>query len=123
MNLNEFILAFKQLFPPKTEIPNLKKGTTTISNYNKTQVIYCRKNSKIWVNFSDLLDAYNHFKGKCVSTSDLRDFRPEIYSSKDGGHDCNCTFLFQFLLAAKKVDDIHGRGVAHDPFWVEIKSN
>jgi hypothetical protein len=123
MNYYEFVQTLHQNLPPKSEIPNLKKGITTIINYNTTQVIYQRGDAKIWVNFIDLYDAYDHFKGKRVKTTDLKVFRSEIYSSKDGGHDCNCTFLFQFLLEAKKVDGIHGRGVAHDPFWVEISKD
>jgi hypothetical protein len=121
MNYEEFVQAFHRLLPPNTVLNNPGGGTTTIVDFNDEKIKYKRRNSDFRVKYADLFDAFDHFRGKRVSTNDLKAFRPKVFSSKNSGHDCNCTFLFQFLQTAGKVDGIHGDGKRNRPFWVVIQ--
>lgn len=72
------------------------------------------------VQLQHFYEAYLRFQGRAVSSSDLKLFKPGVFDSKSGGHSCNCTVFFSFLVLAKLADRIHGGGVAHNPFWVKI---
>ena len=99
---------------------NPKKGTSTIKSYDNNSISYIRGKSTYRVSFRGLFDAYNSFKGKKVSSNDLRLHAPSIYNRGNGGHDCHCTFLFMVLKCIGVVDVIHGSGANGSPFFVNI---
>lgn len=119
MDFKTFRLLLKDSIPVGTVLQNPGGGTSIIVSYSDSKISYKRGSSTINVSFRDLFDAYSHFRGRQVSSSDLEEFAPSIYSSKDGHH-CNCTFLFMVLCRLPLVVGIEGRGVKGSPFYVSI---
>ena len=74
------------------------------------------------VKFSDLYEAYAHFFGKNMTTTDLRGFKPSVFdsSARPAGHSCNCTFLFLLLFGMKLCGEIEGSGKSGKPFYVKL---
>lgn len=99
MNRSDFITAVIKAFPVGTVIANPGGGTSTITGYTVSSVSYVRGRSTIVVAFSDLYAAYNAFKGKDVTSTELRAFMPTVFDSaaRPTGHSCNCTFLYQAI--------------------------
>ena len=58
--------------------------------------------------------------GEGLAPSDLVIFKPTVFDSKQSGHSCNCTFLFQILKEMGIVDEIEGEGKRGNPFYVII---
>lgn len=100
---------------------NPKKGTTTIIEVTSEYIKYRRKNSDIKVKLNDLDRAYKKFCGYLCSSNDLKDFNKYVFSTKDNGHDCNCTFFFIILQYLKLSTKIKGKGVRGQPFYVYIE--
>lgn len=99
-------------------------GTTKIERINRERVTYRRGNSSITVRWSDLYNAYKHFKGNLVSSTDLRKFAPVVFdsSARPAGHSCNCTFFFHLMIRMGLADGhLQGRGVAGAPFTLKLK--
>ncbi len=120
MDLETFRLLVKGVIPVGTVLQNPGGGTSIIKSLTNRAISYKRLSSTINVSFRVLFDAYNNFKGKKVLTNDLKSYKPSIYDSKKGGHDCNCTFLFMVLCRLPLVVEIEGRGVKGSPFFVNI---
>ena len=101
------------------------KGTSIIQCVNNESITYRRANSKITVKFDALYKAYKEFSGKDCTSNDLKRDFPDVFDSfaRPSGHSCNCTFFFMLLKLEKLglVNNINGRGVAGDPFWVHIE--
>lgn len=120
MTLNEFKTLIMTALPVGSALDNPQRGTSKIICYSNTRISYRRRNSRICPNFKDLHDAYIHFRGEHVTTNQLREFRPHVYDSKAGGHNCNCTFLFIILHHLGLSSPISGAGRSGRPFTVEI---
>ena len=93
---------------------------------DRATIMYRRGNSRIRVQLADLYRAYNRFKGRKVSSIDLRRFAPSVFDStaRPAGHSCNCTFLFHLLQRLElTVGLLDGRGVRGSPFSVVIRTN
>ena len=120
MNFETFRLLVKGSIPVGTVLQNPGGGTSIIVSYSDNGISYKRRKSTIYVSFCDLFDAYSRFKGKKVSSSDLKSYAPSIYDSEEGGHDCNCSFLFMVLCRLPLVVGIEGKGVKGSPFFVNI---
>lgn len=121
MENDEFVLLATTTVPVRTTLNNPKKGTTEIIRYNFGNLCYRRKNSLMYVNLTHFAEAYNNFQGRPVSTTDLRNYKPNVFDSRHNGHSCNCTVFFLFLKEMGLTDIIEGNGVKNDPFRVEIK--
>ena len=96
------------------------RGTTSIINNNGIKITYRRGNSKISIDIQQLWDAYQNFLGNTVSSTNLKQYRPHIYDSSQGGHSCNCTTLFLILRNIGIVNTINGKGVRGNPFWIQL---
>ncbi len=97
-------------------------GTSTMVSVSDEALCYKRGHSDIYVKLEDLEDAYNKYRGFMVHTTTLKTYRPDVFSSKHSGHDCNCTFLFQILVYLDLTQNgILGAGTSGDTFHVKIK--
>lgn len=124
MDLHAFIADTKRVLPVGTVIDNPGGGTSTIVGFSETHVSYKRGRSKIAVAFADLYKAYYRFRGKEVSSTDLRKLWPTVYDStaRPAGHSCNCTFLFRLLEELQLSGPMSGSGVRGDPYSVKVVS-
>lgn len=100
---------------------NPGKGTSTVTKITQDHITYMRGHSKMTVKLDELEKAYEQFYGSKCSTNDLKQYKPSVFSSKDKGHSCNCTFLFSILQYLHLSSEIKGRGVQGDPFYVIIE--
>jgi len=122
MNYQQFIDAITSRIPVGVILKNPGGGTSKIISYSEKEIVYQRGNSKKSVSFKNLFDAYNKFMGRKVYTTDLRDFAPNIFDSKQNGHSCIATFLFSILKLFGKVNEIKGEGKANHPFYILIST-
>ena len=122
MDFDTFKKKVKEAIPVGTVLQNPGGGTSVIVSYSDSGISYKRGNATIYVSFRDLFDAYSHFEGQQVTSSDLKSYAPSIYDSnaRPAGHGCNCTFLFMVLCRLPLVVRIEGSGVRGDPFQVYI---
>jgi hypothetical protein len=123
MRYHDFRQRIIDTLPVGTALPNPGGGNSIIVSYTEHNIAYQRRNSKIYVAFKDLYDAYNTFRGGILDSTTLRGHNPQVFDSKRSGHSCNCTFLFMVLKATGVVDRIEGAGKRSDPFWVMIPEN
>lgn len=102
---------------PETILPSPGRGACTIKGYSDGNVSYVRGKSIIRVSLRDLFAAYAEFRGKEVTSRDLRDYAPQLFdsSARPAGHSCNCTFLFMVLTKLVLTDGILGEGKAYRP--------
>lgn len=126
MDQEEFAATMMNRLPVGYVFDNPRRGQTKILGYTREPLvaIYLRGRSSIRVRIGDLFVAYDYFRGRRVSSTDLRQFAPSVFDSKarPAGHSCNCTFLFHVLQVCSLIDgDIEGRGVNGHPFYVQIK--
>jgi len=107
---------------------NPKSGTSTISSVTDKNITYIRGRTSINFPISVFFSVVNEFAGKKCSSSNLKEYMPEIFDSNPSinnvkaGHSCNCTFLF--LLAEKMgliENGIQGKGKRGNPFFVIFK--
>ena len=118
LTFDEFRSYLEDALPTGTVIQNPGSGFTTIKAYSARNVRYVRGKSTISIGIADLFSAYTNFRGKQVSSRDLKEYAPHIFDSKSrpAGHSCNCTFLFMVLTRLGIADGIRGDGKAHRPF-------
>ena len=86
-------------------------------------VVYQRGTSRISVRSVDVYRAFDRFKGRRVSSSDLRCRMRTVFdpSARPAGHSCNRTFFFQVLQRLSlTTGPLEGRGVRGDPFAVRF---
>lgn len=97
-------------------------GSSTIKKITKDFIEYIRGNSPIRISsniINKVFDEYNHTE---IKTPELKHKYPEIFDSNEGGHSCNCTFLFLIFEQANLLEGtINGRGVRGSPFYVKLK--
>jgi hypothetical protein len=120
MKYQEFYLRTTSTLSKGKILQNPGGGRTTITRYTDTHMVYRRRNSEIRVSMRDLYTAYRTFSGKEVSSTDLREYMPKVYSKS--GHPCNCTLLFMVFKAIGVVTMIEGEGKRGSPFRVTIIS-
>ena len=121
MDYIEFRRRITEKIPLGTKMQNPRKGDSTITSISDDKIGYRRGRSVFYIAFVDMYDAYVIFKGQTVSSTGLRKYNPGVFDSTQGGHSCNCTFLFMVLERLNIVDRIQGRGVGGYPFYVSIK--
>lgn len=120
MKYQEFYLQTISKLPVGTTLQNPGGGTSKITKYTNTHMVYKRGRSDIRVSMADLHAAYRTFLGKTVSSTDLREYAPRVFDSKRSGHSCNCTLLFMVLDEIGIVSTIDGDGKSGNPFRVTI---
>ena len=121
MRLEDFVDRARASLPVGYVFDNPRAGTSRIVASSRRRVCYQRRNSRIYVRWSDLHAAYVRFAGRRMSSSDLREEMPSVFdsSARPAGHSCNCTFLFHVLKKlARTTGALEGRGVAGDPCGV-----
>ena len=95
-------------------------GTSKIKRSDEEMLSYVRGHSRMYLPMSVLVEAVARWRGKQVTSTDLRSWRPDVFDSSRGGHSSNTTFLFMTLHKAGYASEIQGAGKAGSPFWVEI---
>jgi hypothetical protein len=122
MNMELFVSTIRNLVPVGTVFINPGGGTSEILKITEHAMTYRRGHSRMSISFENLFKAYLSFRGKQVSTSDLKLFKPSIFDSqaRPAGHSCHGTFLFLLLLHLGFTDKINGHGVRGDPFFIDI---
>ena len=124
MTENGLIQALQRTFSPGDRFPNPRRGETEIVRLGKDRIVYRRGRSEIAVRVRDLYRAYLRFRGRRMSSSDLRSFAPSVFDSAPAigpsGHSCNCSFLFHVLGVLDLAGPIEGAGVAGDPYAVRV---
>lgn len=100
---------------------NPGKGISEIVSISDLGIYYRRGNSKMLIKYHDIEKVYKEFKGKTMSTKDLKEFDPKVFESKNGGHSCNCTVLFLIFKECGLINgDIFGSGKRGNPFHINI---
>ena len=124
MTLMQFIRALQRTIAPGDRFPNPRRGETVILDVNEERLVYRRGRSQIRVRVQELHRAYGYFRGRRMSSSDLRRFAPSVFDSAPAngprGHSCNCTVFFQLLGTLGCAGPIEGAGVAGDPYAVRV---
>lgn len=122
MDFEEFCKIIRKEIIIDMLFENPGGGTSRVIDITSSDfIVYQRKASKIRVNIIELYKVYTYYKGKNVSSSDLKSFKPNIFSTKENGHDCNCSLIFLILNKIGLASEILGRGKRGDPFYVFIK--
>ncbi len=116
----EFITIAINKVPAGSVLKNPGKGKSTIIKYDNERLCYKRGDSSFYVDLGEFASAYNNFLGKFVTTTKLKEYKPEIFDSNNEGHNCHCTLLFLYLKEMGLVDTIHGRGKVGSPFGVQL---
>jgi hypothetical protein len=98
---------------------NPGRGTSAIMAYTSAgNIRYKRNTSLISIPIIEIYNAYREFKGRRCSANDLKEFRPDVFSSKR--HGCNCSFFFMVLRAMGLCSEIRRAGNGNSPFCVDI---
>ena len=101
-------------------LKNPGEGTTTIVKYDEDRLCYKRGQSSFYIDLKEFEAAYKKFKGSILKTNDLKEYKPEIFDSRQKGHSCNCTLFFMYLKEMGIISEVQGKGYAGDPFFVQI---
>ena len=104
--------------PAGTILDNPGRGNSKIKAYGPEKLSYVRGTSTMYLAYSDIADVYESFKGKKVSSIDLKAFRPQVFdsSARPAGHSCNCTMVFMLLEKLDLSGSVEGAGVRGNPF-------
>lgn len=122
MDGKNLVMKLKNKLEVGIVFQNPGKGTSTIKAVNEKNIVYMRRKSRLYLKFADIEQAYNTFKGKICTTNNLKEYKPEIFDSKQNGHSCNCTFFFSLLKFLDLIEgDIQGSGRKGSPFYVKIR--
>jgi hypothetical protein len=122
MDFNAFRNCTNEVAPVGAVWTNPGGGVSTIISVSAERISYRRGKSVMSVSIWDLFDAYALYRGRRVSTTELRAFRPVVFDSaaRPAGHSCNCTIFFLLLERMGVVEGIQGKGVCGNPFYVDI---
>ena len=125
MNFETFKATLQSVVPVGTVLQNPGGGTSEILTVSDEVISYRRGNSIIYVSLQNLFDAYWNFRGRAMSSTELRIFRPSVFdsSARPAGHSCNCTFLFLVLQRLGVVNAIEGKGISGNPFFVNVNGS
>ena len=101
---------------------NPRSGTSAVVSVTDLNISYMRRSSRISLSIDAFLSVVTSFTGRKCTSTDLREYLPKVFSTKNGGHDCNCTFLFRVAEKMQLVENgIQGKGTAGNPFYVTFK--
>ncbi|CAN7692470.1 hypothetical protein [Duganella sp. LjRoot269] len=122
MNIDTFSSRLLEAVTTGTIFQNPGGGTSEVLSIRNDKVRYKRGDSTITISIEDLFSAFAAFRGKEMSSSELKAFSPSVFDSeaRPAGHNCNATFLFLVLLRMAVVTEIKGQGVRGEPFFVMI---
>jgi len=118
MVFEQFLKIARDTLPVGKALQNPVKGTSIIEAFNNEIIYYKRRNSTIYINVHDMFDAYKEFAGKTCTTTDLKKWRPNVFSQS--AHSCNCTFLFSALYEMGLSTKQHKSEAPHRPYCVDI---
>ncbi|QSX06101.1 hypothetical protein JYG23_01140 [Sedimentibacter sp. zth1] len=105
-----------------TIFENPKKGTMTVTRISKDAIYFISGKSTLSLSLNIIDETYKAFKRNLCSCNDLKRYKPDIYSSKEGGNDENCLFFFHVLNALNLINgDIGGKGKRKSPYFAHIK--
>lgn len=123
MTRDEFDATLHKAIPPGTVFQNPGGGVSEVLSNNNGKVSFRRGSSTISVSKKSLFDAFAHFRGKTMSSAELKSLWPSIFdsSARPAGHSCNATFLFLALDKMGVASSIQGKGVRGNPFFVEVR--
>ena len=123
MTRSQFVQAARRAISPGREFTNPGGGTSRIKKVGSERISYVRGKSTIIISFQDLGDAYEEFKGRRVSSSDLRTFAPSVFDStaRPAGHSCNCTFFFLLVQETGLAGPLQGAGTRGDAYAVFLE--
>ena len=93
-------------------LKNPRRNTSTIVETTKDSIIYIRGKSRITLKKDLIIDAYKKYKGKTVSTTDLKRFNKSFKLKP-----CNATFFLMLMREFFRIP-IKGRGVRGKPFYI-----
>ena len=122
MDLTSFSADLRRRLPPGTVLPNPGRGTTTIIWSDDDRLCYQRGSARFYVALSDLFDALRAFRGRDVTTTDLKRQSPGVFDSARGGHNCHATVLFLIAQSLKLAGEVWGRGHRGSPFGITLSS-
>ena len=122
MTAAEFASKVREHVKPGDVFDNPGDGTSVVLSITETNFRYQRGKSPISVGIHGLFDAYAHFSGRKVLSSDLKKYAPAVFDSnaRPAGHNCNCTMLFMILERLGLAGEIEGTGKKGDSFWTTI---
>ena len=123
MDPKDFFRAIDQELTPGHTFVNPGGGTSRISKIDDREIHYVRGSSTIRVSLADLYSAYRQFLGQRVTSTDLREYAPNVFdsSARPAGHSCNCTFFFMLLQEIGLADATEGEGKRGSPYSVKIQ--
>ena len=117
MEYNAFLIEIKNKISSGLIFNNPGGGTSVIiSITQKNSILYRRRNSDIYISIENIYKAYKQFRNSKCTTTQLKNFMPNVFRKKD----CNCTFLFSILNKISLCSEIMGLGKNQSPFYVEI---
>jgi hypothetical protein len=98
---------------------NPERGTSTINAYTYNgNICYLRGRSCITIPIAEIYKAYIKYKGKRCTSKELKEFRPNIFSSKR--HGCNCSFFFTVLHEMGLCSKVRRSGNGNSSFCVDV---
>lgn len=95
-------------------------GTTKLLSCDNNKIRYKRGKTTFSLSIEELWAVYQKYFKEKVSSSDLRKYKPHIFSSNHKGHSCHCTTLFLIFKELNIVNNIFGKGVKGNPFYIKI---
>lgn len=121
----DFKTTLQSAVPVGTILQNPGGGTSEVVCISDEVITYRRGNTNMKVSLQNLFDAYWNFRGRAMSSTELRKFRPFVFDFSAGpaGHSCNCTFLFLVLQRLGIVNAIEGKGISGNPFFVNVNGS
>jgi len=120
MNYTQFISLIQTVVNGLSFSNPSGTGNTIIINNNGSTITYQRGSSNFSIDIQELWDVYTHFSGQSISCIDLKNYKPHIYDSNQGGHSCHCTTLFLIFQYIGIITSINGSGVRNNPFWIQL---
>ncbi len=120
MDQDGFVELLMARLPEGLVMKNPGVGTSTVMWCDGKRICYKRGDSRLYIDLSELYNAYVQFRGRTVSTNDLKAMAPAVFDSSQDGHNCHCTFFFMALQQMGLVDQVCGEGRPGDPFGVSL---
>lgn len=98
----DFIEKFQRTITVGDVFKNPGRGTSVVISISDEKIYYKRGKSNIGIKLDDIWSSYQKFKGKTISTLELKKFIPDSFDSnaRPAGHNCNCTFFFSNFTEA-----------------------
>jgi len=120
MNQDAFSLALVSSLPVGTVLENPGGGTSEVVVSGPDRICYKRQNTRMCIQISLLFDVYERYRGRAVSSNELRELVPKVFDSKRSGHSCHCTFLFMAFQRIGLAGEIFGEGKRGSPFGIQV---